>query len=263
MLTQIFGAVGPVLNFRIVRDRETGQGKGFGFCQYPDSATALSAMRNLNGYEISGRTLRVAFASGSSKKTKDQEALLKTPNDNDLSMFTNEEKKQASENAVENAVATFPPHVLWDIMSQMKDVVRRKPKEARELLIKYPQLMHGLLRAQMALGMVQTTVPGVPEGSMPQGGGSVVRTTIGVNAMQVMPPQPQYQMPPQLQNPPPSQPQYQMPPQQPQYQMPPPPMLFPPPAGNVGAAEYEPPTLAPPPSATAAVIDPRRRRRGK
>jgi len=42
-----------------VYDRETGKPKGYGFCEYKDQETALSAMRNLNGYEIGGRTLRV------------------------------------------------------------------------------------------------------------------------------------------------------------------------------------------------------------
>ena len=45
--------------FRIVYDRETGKPKCYGFCEYRDQETALSAMRNLNGYEIAGRTLRV------------------------------------------------------------------------------------------------------------------------------------------------------------------------------------------------------------
>lgn len=45
--------------YRLVYDRETGKPKGYGFCEYKDQETALSAMRNLNGYEIGGRTLRV------------------------------------------------------------------------------------------------------------------------------------------------------------------------------------------------------------
>lgn len=44
---------------RLVYDRETGKPKGYGFCEYKDQETALSAMRNLNGHEIGGRTLRV------------------------------------------------------------------------------------------------------------------------------------------------------------------------------------------------------------
>ncbi|CAG0925832.1 unnamed protein product, partial [Notodromas monacha] len=58
-LKEIFGQIGQVLSFKLVYDRETGKPKGYGFCEYPDQATALSAMRNLNGFEIGGRTLRV------------------------------------------------------------------------------------------------------------------------------------------------------------------------------------------------------------
>lgn len=47
------------LSSRLVYDRETGKPKGYGFCEYKDQETALSAMRNLNGHEIGGRTLRV------------------------------------------------------------------------------------------------------------------------------------------------------------------------------------------------------------
>lgn len=77
-LKDIFSEVGPVISFkyntkiflyltiiiyfllfRLVYDRETGKPKGYGFCEYKDQETALSAMRNLNGHEIGGRTLRV------------------------------------------------------------------------------------------------------------------------------------------------------------------------------------------------------------
>ena len=47
------------VTFKLVYDRETGKPKGYGFCEYKDQETALSAMRNLNGVEIAGRTLRV------------------------------------------------------------------------------------------------------------------------------------------------------------------------------------------------------------
>jgi hypothetical protein len=50
-----------------VFDRETGKPKGFGFCEYRDTETAMSAMRNLNGYDINGRALRVDFAEKESK----------------------------------------------------------------------------------------------------------------------------------------------------------------------------------------------------
>jgi cleavage stimulation factor subunit 2 len=54
-LQEIFAQVGPVVSFRLVFDRETGKPKGYGFVEYRDAQTALSAMRNLNGYEINAR----------------------------------------------------------------------------------------------------------------------------------------------------------------------------------------------------------------
>jgi RNA recognition motif-containing protein len=50
------------LHIRLVLDRETGKPKGYGFCKFRDEETALSARRNLQGYEIKGRQLRVDFA---------------------------------------------------------------------------------------------------------------------------------------------------------------------------------------------------------
>jgi cleavage stimulation factor subunit 2 len=50
------------VKIRLVLDRETGKPKGYGFCEFRDEETALSARRNLQGYEINGRQLRVDFA---------------------------------------------------------------------------------------------------------------------------------------------------------------------------------------------------------
>lgn len=59
-----------IIVFRLVYDRETGKPKGYGFCEYQDQETALSAMRNLNGREFSGRALRVDNAA--SEKNKEE-----------------------------------------------------------------------------------------------------------------------------------------------------------------------------------------------
>ncbi|KAF6153339.1 hypothetical protein GIB67_003529 [Kingdonia uniflora] len=61
-LIQICEEVGPVVSFRLVIDRDTGKPKGYGFCEYKDEETALSARRNLQGYDINGRQLQVDFA---------------------------------------------------------------------------------------------------------------------------------------------------------------------------------------------------------
>lgn len=43
-------------------DKDTGKAKGYGFVEFADAATAESAVRNLNGREIGGRSLRVDYA---------------------------------------------------------------------------------------------------------------------------------------------------------------------------------------------------------
>ncbi|KAL2631906.1 hypothetical protein R1flu_016592 [Riccia fluitans] len=77
-LIQICEEVGPVVSFRLVVDRDTGKPKGYGFCEFRDEETALSARRNLQGYEINGRQLRVDFAEnekggGGVDRSRDQQ----------------------------------------------------------------------------------------------------------------------------------------------------------------------------------------------
>ncbi|KAL5974505.1 hypothetical protein ACLOJK_031170 [Asimina triloba] len=74
-LIHICEEVGPVVSFRLVLDRETGKPKGYGFCEYKDEETALSARRNLQGYEINGRQLRVDFAENDKASDRNREQI--------------------------------------------------------------------------------------------------------------------------------------------------------------------------------------------
>ncbi len=47
---------------RLIYDPGTGKPRGFGFCEYEDAETAMSAVRNLAGRELSGRPLRIDSA---------------------------------------------------------------------------------------------------------------------------------------------------------------------------------------------------------
>jgi RNA recognition motif-containing protein len=54
-----FGAYGSVERASVVRDRESGQSRGFAFVEMTNAAEANQAMTALNGQDLNGRTLNV------------------------------------------------------------------------------------------------------------------------------------------------------------------------------------------------------------
>ena len=54
-----FGAYGEVGRASVVRDRDSGQSRGFGFVEMTNSSEATQAMSALNGRDLNGRTLNV------------------------------------------------------------------------------------------------------------------------------------------------------------------------------------------------------------
>ena len=58
-LRQLFESYGAVDKVSIITDRDTGQSRGFGFVEMPDSTAAKAAMQGLNGKELDGRALTV------------------------------------------------------------------------------------------------------------------------------------------------------------------------------------------------------------
>ena len=58
-LQEAFEAFGQVESGRIIKDKYSGQSKGFGFVEMPAKAEAQSAINDLNGKELKGRTLNV------------------------------------------------------------------------------------------------------------------------------------------------------------------------------------------------------------
>lgn len=58
-LRALFVAYGEVSSVVIIKDKFSGESRGFGFVEMPSSADAQSAIENLNETELDGRTLVV------------------------------------------------------------------------------------------------------------------------------------------------------------------------------------------------------------
>ncbi|KAL9101840.1 MAG: hypothetical protein Q9163_002943 [Psora crenata] len=241
-IVHTFSTVGHVLNFRLVYDQDTGRPKGFGFCEFADTDSAASAVRNLNGHEIMGRELRVDFSHVGGK---DPDATPANYNNN------NQQQQPPSvippngyqphppgalpplpsgvdlpagltcPDAISKTLSTLAPAQLLDILSQMKGLVMGDPAKATELLKQAPQLAYAIFQALLLMGLVDT---------------SVLASVVEAGSQPVHPP-PQPQVPPRptpVYQPPPPPPYTQYPATQGQMPVPTPPTYNPP---------YQPPPL--------------------
>lgn len=61
-LQQIFSQAGTVVSAQVVKDRDTGRSRGFGFVEMSTDEEADNAVKNLNGSDIDGRKIVVNIA---------------------------------------------------------------------------------------------------------------------------------------------------------------------------------------------------------
>ena len=142
---------------RLVYDRETGKPKGYGFCEYKDQETALSAMRTLNGHELNGRTLRVDNAAN--ERTKEEIRNLQSSLGGTFeSPYGPEVDPEKAPEAISKAVASLPPEQMFELAKQMKQCIQTNPNEARNMLLQNPQLSYALLQALVVMKIVDPNV---------------------------------------------------------------------------------------------------------
>lgn len=58
-LREAFEEFGEVSSCTIIKDKVTGQSKGFGFLEMPERSEAEAAINNMNGRDLQGRKLNV------------------------------------------------------------------------------------------------------------------------------------------------------------------------------------------------------------
>ena len=58
-LEALFAEFGKVTSAAVIKDRDSGQSKGFGFVEMADDTEAKAAMAALSGKDVSGRSIMV------------------------------------------------------------------------------------------------------------------------------------------------------------------------------------------------------------
>ncbi|KXJ85648.1 RRM domain RNA-binding protein, partial [Microdochium bolleyi] len=61
-LQEAFSAYGNVVKAHVLKDRETGRSRGFGFVEFEDETAAENAINGLNEQDLLGRNIRVSHA---------------------------------------------------------------------------------------------------------------------------------------------------------------------------------------------------------
>ncbi|KAF8267678.1 hypothetical protein EI94DRAFT_1580441, partial [Lactarius quietus] len=62
-LRQAFAQYGTIVDSIVMRDRETGRSRGFGFVTYGSDGEAQAAIAHMNDQELEGRKIRVNIAN--------------------------------------------------------------------------------------------------------------------------------------------------------------------------------------------------------
>lgn len=71
-LREAFGAFGQVASVNIIKDRFSGEPRGFGFVEMPEKAEAQAAIADLNGKDLKGQALNVNEARPRTEGRRDR-----------------------------------------------------------------------------------------------------------------------------------------------------------------------------------------------
>jgi len=168
----------------MVCDIETGKPRGFAFVEFEDPQAALSAIRNMNEYEINGRKLRVNFSNSSHLETLANQLGMDLSsstgagsgggntadiNNNALSHAMGGGQSggdvsggggAAGSRAVAMALKSMNKGEMYDVIAKLKELADTNPDEARRLLTQHPQLPEAILYCMSELDMIKTPVVG-------------------------------------------------------------------------------------------------------
>ena len=173
-LHQAFSEIGRVLKVRMVHDLETGKPRGFAFIEFEDPQVALSAIRNMNDYELNGRRIRVNFSNSSHLEalagklgmdlttTSSQQTTRGGGGGGGGGGGASSDVVSSGTQTVADALKGFSKAEMYDVVAKLKEIADKDPDEARRLLSGHPQLPEAMLHLMSKLDMIQTPVMTAP-----------------------------------------------------------------------------------------------------
>jgi len=129
-------AVGKVVSFRMMYDKNTGKSKGYGFCEYESPLIAETAMKTLK-VSFNGRQVKINYA------------------ENDLPQRQKDFPPRTLQ--IDNITAvldTFDQNYLKDVIDYLKRMVIDQPTHFKEILDKNPSLVVSILTVLVKLNLV-------------------------------------------------------------------------------------------------------------
>lgn len=109
LLGEIFGALGQLESWKLIRDKVTGTSAGYGFVDFSTHQAAAHALQQVNGKNIYGHEIKVnwAFAGGQREDTSGH-----------YHIFVGDLSPEIDDQALEKAFAAFgscsDARVMWD-----------------------------------------------------------------------------------------------------------------------------------------------------
>ncbi|KPI39987.1 Cleavage stimulation factor subunit 2 [Cyphellophora attinorum] len=159
-LVKIFESVGPVVRFRLITDKDSGRSKGFGFLDFADPDAAESAIRNLDGYEIERRKLRVAWPSGNDDKPSVPDAPTHQPPPAvpPMPQGVDLPPNLKASDAISQTLNSLQPSQLLDVLTQLKAMAISDPNRITEILKSAPQLSYAIFQALILMNLVDPKI---------------------------------------------------------------------------------------------------------
>ncbi|CDK27708.1 unnamed protein product [Kuraishia capsulata CBS 1993] len=158
-------SVGPVVNTRLVFDKETGKSKGFAFVEYADEETASSAVRNLNNYMIGNRAIKCSFSNESfsnfSNGSNNIKGKRRTVTKDEIpplpaGLEVMDPRPENLAGIVSSSLNNLDGNRLKNLINDAKIMSKSNPEMMVKLLKQNPQLSYALVQAALLLNLTDS-----------------------------------------------------------------------------------------------------------